>query len=296
MEIPRVIYNRARLYSQGDKRTLQQLVKTGRIVFNQWNLYGKLYLYELLTENKKLRPYLPQTLPFDKDHLNKCIDQWTSFFVKPNKGSVGMGIKKATKLSDGEWELQYVKHGVRERKVMNKEALTAFLTSALSRRHHIQETIPLARWKGAPFDIRISVQKGMDGTWKVPGMVAKVAAKGNFLTNVAQGGKCYPLESILDPPLKAPKIKDHLEEVAIQFVKYLDGKIPHLADVGFDFGIDQKGHPYFIEMNLRDQRKCFVKGKMLDVWGRLFESPLAYGRYLLNQCKKQKGSKSMNVL
>lgn len=291
--IPTVIYNRARLYSQGDKRKLSLIVQTGRIVFNQWNLYGKLHIYELLKENKKLRPYLPQTLPFNKDQLNKCTDRWTSFFLKPNKGSVGMGIKKVTKLDSGEWELQYVSLGEKVRQVMSKEAMISYLIDTLPRRYHIQETIPLAKWNGSPFDIRISVQKGSAGTWEVPGLVAKVAAKERFLTNVAQGGKCYPLNIVLDP-LEAQKVKDHIEEVAIQFAKYLDEKLPHLADLGFDFGIDQRGHPYFIEMNLRDQRKCYVKGKMFEVWGQLFESPLAYGRYLLN--KGGSNIKSMNDL
>lgn len=49
------------------------------------------------------------------------------------------------------------------------------------------KTIALATYKGRPYDLRVSVQRGTTGKWQVTGVVGKVAGAGRHVTNVAKG-------------------------------------------------------------------------------------------------------------
>jgi hypothetical protein len=111
----------------------------------------------------------------------------------------------------------------------------------------------------------------------------KVARSGHFLSNVAQGGSVHPLEEIFSQvSIDQTQVEQHLKDIALAMVHYLDLRLPHIADIGFDFGIDVNGHPYFIEMNGRDQRYSFAKANMLETWKGTYEKPIAYARYLIN--------------
>lgn len=288
LPIPKIIHNRAIFTTKQNWNRSKRLVDRGIILFNFWNRYGKLYIANVLKEHSSFTSHLPVTLPFTAENLNHIMEQSTSFFLKPNKGTVGEGIIKLDKEEEATWLVSYrvgkqlVRHPFQENELYHKVKKTVGKNE-----YFLQETIPLATFQGSPFDIRVSVQKNGEGVWGITGMMGKVARTGHFLSNVAQGGKVMKVEELLSeyPHLSKEKEVKKISDVALSMVEYLSGIIPHLADVGFDFGIDEKGHPYFIEMNGRDQRYSFMKGGESKTWKQTYENPVAYARFLLNQKK-----------
>lgn len=290
--VPRVIHNRALLFSAQDKNKLTQLAEKKCIIFNRWNRYSKPYIHSLLWAEPSFHPHLARTVHGTPDNIRKMMRMHRALFIKPNSGSIGVGIMRIIRISSG-WRISYAVRENRRRhwKHMSfTNSLPAHLLKKLqTRRFHIQEELPLATFRGNRFDLRVTVQKGATGEWQVAGMVGKVAPVGRFLSNVGQGGKVHRLATLLSeyPDLHVGKVKHGIEEFALRVARYLETKLPDLADIGLDIGLTKKGKPLFIECNGRDQRYAFGNVRMMEEWRATYANPMGYARYLLDKIDVQ---------
>jgi hypothetical protein len=289
--IPKVIHNRAIYRKAGSIATLRRLRAHGIHVFNGWNRYDKMTIQRLIARNGRLSRYLPETVPFGRNRLLRFMRRKDAFLVKPNRGSLGRGIIKLSKRSAGDWEV--LRQNGRRRLIMPGEAVYPYLRARLrGAGHHLQELIPLMRVRGAPFDVRVYVQRNGRGAWQVSGMFAKImSGKRKYLSNVAQGGRAVPLEQALrrsGTGMSPGRVKARLRRVSLRLARYLSRKLPHLADVGFDFGITRSGNIRFIEMNSRDQRYGYKLAGLHAAYRRIYANPIAYGSFLLNRAVRRR--------
>jgi hypothetical protein len=288
---PEVIHNRAIYKEQRHYRTLASWEDDGIRVFNRWNRFGKLYIHELIMKEPRLRPHLPGTYEGTIKNVGTMMKLFDSLIIKPNKSSIGRGVMKLER-SDGGWMLTYPAslsihnktwHTIR----FSGSRLPRILCSKLLRgRYIVQQRLPLATFEGRIFDMRVSVQRSGTGKWQITGIVAKVASKQKFLTNVAQGGSVYRLEEILEdeyPHLKQEVIVKGIHDFSLLIADHLGKNLPILADLGLDVGITVDGFPMFIECNGKDQRYSFHEVGMINEWMATYENPMAYARFLLDQ-------------
>ncbi len=288
--VPRIIHNRALLFSTREKEKLNRIAEARFIVFNRWNRYSKLYIHSLLWADPEIRPHLAYTVSGTAENVRLMMKSYNTLFIKPNSGSIGAGIMRITRTDKG-WKFSYavrVKGRKRWKSILFTDTLPGHLLKKLTaRKYHIQEALSLATYRGNPFDLRVSVQKDASGDWQVTGMVGKVAPAGRFLSNVGQGGKVHKLAELLDeyPNLKAKVVERDIGEFALRVVRRLEESIPGLADVGLDIGLTKEGLPLFIECNGRDQRYAFRNVRMLKEWKATYANPMGYAKYLLDKLK-----------
>lgn len=284
---PHIIHNRALHTSSLAKKRLEYLVMDGKTIFNQWNRYGKLEIHRLLMLNHSIRPHLPETMSANLTHVRHMMRNYDSLILKPNSSSIGRGIMKLERF-DSDWKLMYP----HETKIKTWKTITFahsipnILKSKLQPMHYIiQQRLPLAIYKGRPFDLRVSVQRNINGGWQVTGIVGKVAKEGSFVTNIAQGGIVYPLEFLIQQysNLNYEQVYDKIISLSIQVALHLSMHLPLLADIGLDIGITEYGLPMFIECNGRDLRYSFQEGQMTDIWKSVYTNPMGYARYLLDR-------------
>jgi glutathione synthase/RimK-type ligase-like ATP-grasp enzyme len=281
---PMVIHYRGYHYSKSAKTKIKGLQKEGIVFFNEWNRYGKMRVYSILKENEEIKPHIPKTCIFNNENMLEMLDEYRELIIKPNRGSLGRNALKIVQLEKNKWVLHNPKNISAKEEVFSNNLWPEIFTSALSARYIIQERIPLAEYQGSPFDIRVSVQKNGDGEWQVTGMVGKVAKSGNFVTNVARGGTCYPLKEILVSlhHLDENQVYEDIKQLSIKIAKQLGESISNFADMGLDIGITEKGFPMFIECNARDLRYSFRNANLLTTWKATYSTPISYGKYLLN--------------
>lgn len=275
---PKVIHNRSMTSFKGWRERLKRLSKRS-IVFNAQTRYTKYKVHQLLVKRDSLKPHLPYTKRFSKSSLEKMMKRFKELYIKPSNGSIGKGIIKVAEDQNGCWTIQASKkvHKKQKKKVYGHLRKRVGHQSYL-----IQEAIPLACHKGRPFDIRVSVQKSGEGKWQVTGMVGKVAGIGKHVTNVARGGSVKDCEKLfVGCGLDVKQTKQTVKEFSLKVAKHLEKKLPGLADIGLDIGIDLQGKPYFIEMNGRDLRYSFGKAGLMKKWYKTYENPMKYGKYLL---------------
>jgi len=281
--IPSVTHNRAITLKGSSKSKLFKLARK-TMLFNGFNRYSKHRIHQMLIKNPELRKFMPHTVKYSKANLQKLTMKYTSLYIKPSSGSIGEGILKISQVKNGMWKITLRKG---QSIIKSKKSTLSFVSHFIGNKGYIiQETIPLALYKARPYDLRVSVQRGIDGNWKVTGIVGKVAAKGSHVTNVAKGGRVRPCEELFrESGLPVLKVKGALRKSALQIAQYLGKKIPHLADIGLDMGVDKNGKVKFIEMNARDQRIAFKKAKLFQTFYQTYLTPLQYGKYLLKKKK-----------
>jgi hypothetical protein len=274
--IPPVIHNRSMSFAPKCLLQLQQLRKRS-FVFNGQTRYSKNYIHRLLAAHKELVTHLPHTVPFSQAALKNMMAGFDSLYIKPVSSSIGKGIIKISKDRKG-WNIQESRKPV----WMNHAKVFSYLNAKLGKRPYlIQEGIPLAKYHGNPFDLRVSVQKNGTGQWQVTGMVGKVAMKGSHVTNVARGGRVKRCDELFSAcGFNQEQTKKSIELLSLGIAKCLEKRLNHLADIGLDIGLDTKGKPYFIEMNGRDLRYSFKNGNMMTTWYKTYENPIEYGTYL----------------
>jgi hypothetical protein len=288
--VPRVIHNRALLFRAREKIKLNKIAEGRFIVFNRWNRYSKFYIHSLLWINSDFRSHMAHTVSGTVENLRQMMKVHDVLFIKPNSGSIGVGIMRLVRI-DKSWRLSYAvwENGRKQwRHTLFTDTLPSHLVRKLqTRRFHIQEGLPLATYKGHPFDLRVSVQKDISGEWQVTGMVGKVAAAGKFLSNVGQGGKAQPLSVLLTeyPELQTETVESQVGEFALCVVQQLEKTLHGLSDVGLDIGLTKEGVPLFIECNGRDQRYAFRNARMIKEWKATYANPMGYARYLLDKMK-----------
>ncbi|KAA0546561.1 hypothetical protein FZW96_15065 [Bacillus sp. BGMRC 2118] len=288
---PKVVYSRILDYLPKHQAHIKALIESGVTVFNRPNYDVEKYtVHQLLEKKKYFHTHLPTTKPLTFKTLQLMMKQFDSLIMKPNYGERGIGAMKLDR-NGKYWRLSYKVEGDLEVKheYFHKQIPDILVNRMRKRRYIIQETIPLATYKGNPFDMRVSVQKNKEGEFVVTGIMCKVAKHKDYLTNGSQGSTTYRLHDIYDytnietTPLK---LRRNIQSLALSLAYFLDDYYPHLADLGFDIGVTKEGVPYFIECNfISDYLGGIIdEGRLLaEEWSKIFTTPIDYAKYLLEK-------------
>jgi glutathione synthase/RimK-type ligase-like ATP-grasp enzyme len=284
--IPKVIYNRVSLRNKKIRKILNYFIQTGSNVFNVTPIRNsKYFVNKLLEKEPHIVDHLPKTVVGSKNNLQMLMKQYDSLFIKPCYSSVGKGIMYLEKHNDLEWffyERSPFKNSW-EKSIFTNQEKTKLGHLFQHRSFIIQEKIPLATYKNRPFDVRVIVQKNTTGNWHITGMVAKLAPKDQLITNVGRGGEIGDLQQYLfgENPSYL-EVEEKINTLAIDVALALEKNWPHIADLGLDIGVNEKGKPFFIECNLRGRYGSFKKQKDLNpLWKNIHHTPISYAEYLL---------------
>jgi glutathione synthase/RimK-type ligase-like ATP-grasp enzyme len=274
--VPRVVYNRALPASRQMRAQLNGLNRIAH-VFNAKNRQSKYKIHRLL--QRRFRAHLPFTVPYSRSNLRRMMARYRMLYIKPQNSSLGMGIMRLTRVPGQRW---HVKLAHRSMTVPYAAAVNAVQNRVGRRAYLIQQGIPLARYQGRVYDIRVTVQRGGDGNWRVVGMLGRVADRGNHVTNLAQGGLVRRAESLLHHNFARPHlITASIRRLSLGIANHLGRRLRNLADIGLDIGVDRSGKPYFIEMNCRALRKGYERAGMIGTLRQVYANPMRYAGRIL---------------
>jgi len=290
IQVPRVIYNRECNFPRR-QRKFKHLAKKGIMVFNETNFLKKYEFMALLEENHEFRKYLPETKIANTKNLKEMMQKYNQLILKPDMGFVGKGIHKLQRINEKQWCLSYQsKEGKRGtwKEITFSDTIPEILHQLIEKNLYlIQNLLPLATYRGAPFDLRVATQRNGLGKWEVSAIIGKVAREGNFLTNIGQGGTSYALDELIQeyPHLSADHLKEQIVALAIKIANLFSSHLPHIADLGFDLAITPEGDIYYIECNFSSAyNKLTTKNGVLlhEGWEAVFTKPVEYARFLLD--------------
>jgi hypothetical protein len=132
------------------------------------------------------------------------------------------------------------------------QALFKKLQIPRSQNHVIQKSINLARFNGRIFDIRTMMMRDKRRRWRYMGSLAKIAGESSVVTNVRRGhGYAMDVSQVLTKcfsKTQAVRMLQTMKELSHRICKRFDS-YKFSCQIGIDFGIDQSGRIWIIEVN-----------------------------------------------
>ncbi len=266
-------------------RFQDRLRECGVQVFNRTTRFNKWKIHQLLREEPGFGTHLPETdLLRDYQSLSQALLRYKSLYLKPVSGSRGMGVIKIDQFGKDQFKCSFRQRG-RNKAVIISDLLEipACLGMIMGTRRYIaQRSLELATIWGRTFDLRIMVQRDLDGRWRVSGAIARVSAEGSIVNNLSNGGEAVSFKRALRlayPDLSGDRLKDlreSIEALSLRVASYLDSRLGPLGEIGLDIGLDQEAGIWIIEVNGRPNKRLVLE----NVLTRLYKQPLYYAAYL----------------
>ncbi|MFF2446279.1 YheC/YheD family protein [Neobacillus sp. NPDC058068] len=264
LPLPDVIYNRIhsrRLeqkesYKQFRKR-LEQLTIP---IFND-RFLSKWEVYEQLSNEKQLLAYIPETKLFSKEHLHDFIQKYETVFLKPIHGSQGRNIIKVKKERENYYTFQSsitsqidtVGEGVTLDEIY--QLVKPILHNQI---YIIQQGLDLVTNQACAMDFRVLCHKSLTNHWKITSTVARIAANGEFVSNIARGGTITRPLTALGTCLGGKKSLATLElmkELALETATVIGSNSAGITgELGIDIGVDLDGRIWIIEVNSKPSK------------------------------------------
>lgn len=290
--LPQAVYNRISTRNleatKAFRGMVQKFNKLGIKMFNP-RFFNKSEIYQYLRPDPYLKPHLPQTyLGLSQRVLALALARYSALFIKRRNGSLGIGVVKVIKVRSGYHICYRVGRRNLIQRATNLKHLYNKLLPLVGRSAIIQRAIPLTRYHGRVFDIRVLMQRDQQGHWVQTYSFAKVAALGSVASNIAAGGSVRNVHTTLQSAFPHPQRRQHIQhqihKVCQRIMHQLNTRFRYLGEAGIDIGIDQAGRVWIIEVNAKYSRHVFPR----SIRNLSIKRPLTY---CLRLAQKRSNSK-----
>jgi glutathione synthase/RimK-type ligase-like ATP-grasp enzyme len=234
-------------------------------------VYNKLAKTIVLCKKASTRNHIPNTILFNEHSLKKMLQVYQMVYVKPNKGSHGVGVMRVES-NNGTYSYQI---GAKRKSNLSWKQLTASLKRKIDNTTYIvQRGIHLSRYKNRIYDLRVVLQLNESHNWQITGMVARVAKPGMAVTNGAQGADTHTFESVISAQggtELVERLKAEFHNVCIDCAHLLHAKYPFLNELGFDIALDHQMYPWILEVNTTPEATPFRKLANKSMYNRMIQ-------------------------
>ncbi|KAF9117372.1 hypothetical protein BGX30_005547, partial [Mortierella sp. GBA39] len=253
MPIADVINNRLTTRKMENKPSVQHFMKEvksryGSHIFNE-KFLDKNEVFDTLKQDSSLSRLMPEShLLTGYSILKKMCSQYPVVFLKPVRGSLGKGIIRISRQSDGTYQtLATSVGGPKKQSYPNLNKLFTNVSGKMkSTRYQIQQGLTLIDHSKRPIDFRALVQKNGLGKWSVTSVVARIAGGNHFVSNLARGGTLSTVKEAVNRCALPPAVKStahaKLQRASLDIAKGLDALLPaHFGELGIDLAMDTSG-------------------------------------------------------
>jgi hypothetical protein len=270
---PNVVYDRLpNRWSENRKEqriVKERMKKEYLIPWYNPGFFNKLDIYEKLYNDISVYQYLPETVPFTSiSHIEGMLSQYSSVYVKPINGSLGLGIHQI--LFDRDENLYFCRYFDQEgvKRLQKFSTLEKLINHVFHKRPLgnmlVQQGISLLKADNRAIDFRVHTNKDENGNWQITAIAAKIAGSGSVTTHVKAGGVIKTIEEIFtseERDLYVPKLKEVALKLSHSLEQQIDGII---GEIGFDLGIDKDGQIWLFEANSKPGRSIFTHPQLKD--------------------------------
>jgi hypothetical protein len=206
---------------------------------------------EVLKRDPKMAKHLPEMRRFTQVNVREMLQRYNRVVAKPTKGTGGKGLILIIKQGKTSFTVHYQSN---VRRFNSQQGMLRFLDSIRKGRPYLlQRAIQLATIQGRPVDYRAKIVAG-NGRWHIRALVARVARKGLFVTNLCKGGYMLGSREALRRSLGKSLVRRkriEMRELTFRGVECLEKQFPGIGQLGFDYGIDRSGKVWIFEVNTR---------------------------------------------
>jgi glutathione synthase/RimK-type ligase-like ATP-grasp enzyme len=292
--LPKLIYDRCfyknRLQYQQHRDHIARLRLTKSVRFLGQNLKGKWAVQQTLMREPSVQPYLPPSQHYSGPRL---LIHWLHHkgeaFLKPETGSQGRRVLHIVKYTSNHYTARGRDGHNRPVEVKFDRLLSLLQWISLfirGRKYLIQDYLTLTTRAGKAFDIRSLVQKDGHGKWHYTGMAVRCGEEGSLTSNLHGGGSAVEPYPFLEEQYGKKKTEDIvaiIRELSQRIPPCLEQKYGSFIELGIDFGIDQQGQVWVLEVNSKPGRAVFLNLCNTNLKKRSIRNPIHYACYILDR-------------
>lgn len=264
------------------------------ITFLNHFLRGKLSTYNSLLQHKGLAAYLPPTkLISSMKVIREMLDDHDAIVIKPVQSTSGKGVIKIISNENSHLaEGRDHKNKIIRKQFSDETALFKWVSTLPKVRMLVQPYLELSTPEGAPFDVRVLVQKNEKGEWTETGRAVRSGVIDGLTSNLSGGGKAYSVSPFLERLFDEEQrnlIEEKISYISRTLPPFIENKHGLMVELGLDIGIDRDGNVWIIEVNSKPGRSSFKKIGDYKRYNTALSSPLKFAEYLLTQKKLAEG-------
>lgn len=258
---------------------------SGMHIFNT-GFFDKWETHQALQQTEDANAFVPETeMLKNRETIRQFTRRFRTVYVKPAGGSLGQGIYVLQRRRLHRHNvIHYGTRRVRRLRNVNGPVVVWYrLRNRVKyRRYVVQQGIAFARYRGCRFDMRILIQKGADGNWRITAMYARIAPRGSLRANLDAGGRAIRGSRVLrrifgrGGPRVHRRVIRAAHAVAAAMEQATDGT---LGELGVDIGVDRSGRAWVIEANSKPLRQMEGPARRL---ARTLRQPLRFAQHLSN--------------
>lgn len=262
LPFPHVVYNRVPNRQWERKKEVVEALDAIRALprttlFNP-RFFNKQELFDTLKQSPAVSRFLPATEHLETlQQLQSFCKQHRFVYLKPATGKAGQGIMRV-ETDQHMWRVQTVweQETISHYFPNLQEAWGYIQKQTRDKKYLLQEGVPLAHYRGRPFDVRVLIQKNGKGEWTVTGIGIRRAGPRSITTHVPRGGSIHSSEKVLATVFreKARTITRQIKEAALLIAGILSKREHRLAEMSMDLGVTRDGRIFFFEANAKPEK------------------------------------------
>lgn len=293
--LPQMIFDRCRFQRSPRFKKLREfralypdLLYLNRPLANKW------IIYNVLKENAKIRPHLPETLLIENSkQLFQFLRRHPISFLKPTNGTGGRGILKIQALPGLRYRIEG--RDLKRRIIVPKTLTPVKLRAVLQKwragvPYIVQQGIDLKLKNGRVHDYRLLIQKNGQGEWEITGCAGRVGAKNSVTSNLHGGGRAVRADSLLKKwfsSSEVEQVKQKMNQLGLAVVNELERNYKQMCELALDIAVDRNGQPWLLETNPKPAREIFNRIGEKETYRKAIIRPLEYALWLYENHKKK---------
>jgi hypothetical protein len=290
--IPNYLYDRCFYGEDRHSNEAQAIVSWLKlrkdITFLGYGLPNKWKLYETLTKCTSIAPYLPITKKASSpEKVIAELKRFRDIILKPINGAHGFAVY-SMQLHGKIIKVQTTKkEKIVEKEFTNQEQAKVWLEKLLTKQIFlVQPRINNRNKEGAPFDLRLLLQKDANGKWQERGRAIRTGSKNGLLTNISAGAKVDSYEEWSSTAIHFNQqyLKNEINELISILPNQLETMFHPLFELGIDVIIAEDQSIWILDINSKPGRKIvsITNPEQLE---QLHEAPLAYCQHIATNIK-----------
>lgn len=227
---------------------------------------------KILMDNPSIRPFIPDTRKFNRDNLKTMLSKYGMVYIKPERGTYGLGVMKAEAVGSSQYAYQI------EEKRLTFTSFDAFYTSLIrkikKRSYLIQKGIHLLKHNKRRFDIRVMIQLNPSKQWEATGVIGRLGHPKKIVTNYHSDGKPMDIHKLLEshiPQGRRQALVQELYDLGLRIAHHMKKKYPYLKQIGVDIGLDHTLTPWIIEVNVNPDPFIFNQLKNKSMYRKVIK-------------------------